>query len=78
MSEHFSDDFSDHPQDQPGPEGDGPAAVESTGHPDVDDVIGSLNDLDDRPVDEHVAVFETAHDRLRSALADAGNDPSGS
>jgi hypothetical protein len=30
--------------------------------------------LDGRPVSEHVAVFEAAHDRLRSALAHAGDD----
>jgi hypothetical protein len=29
-------------------------------------------------VSEHVAVFEAAHDTLRNALADAGNDSSGS
>ena len=52
-------------------------AVESTGHPEVDAVLASLADLDGRPVAEHVSVFEDAHDRLRSALADAGNDPSG-
>jgi hypothetical protein len=54
--------------------GDG---VGSTGHPEVDAVLASLADLDGRPVAEHVSVFEDAHDRLRSALADAGNDPSG-
>jgi hypothetical protein len=27
------------------------------------------------PVSEHVAVFEAAHDRLRGALADAGEPP---
>ena len=41
----------------------------------MDAVLASLDDLDGRPVAEHVAVFESAHDRLRSALADAGNDP---
>jgi hypothetical protein len=51
--------------------------VESTGHPEVDAVLASLADLDGRPVAEHVIVFEDAHDRLRTALADAGNDPSG-
>jgi hypothetical protein len=51
--------------------------VGSTGHPEVDAVLASLADLDGRPVAEHVSVFEDAHDRLRTALADAGNDPSG-
>ena len=64
MSEHHSDDFP-------------PASSETTGHADVDAVLASLADLEGRPVAEHVAVFEAAHDRLRSALADAGNDPSG-
>jgi hypothetical protein len=40
-------------------------------------VLASLADLDGRPVAEHVSVFEDAHDRLRGALADAGNDPAG-
>ncbi len=42
----------------------------ATGHPAVDDVLASLDGLDGRPVTEHVAVLETAHDRLRAALAD--------
>jgi hypothetical protein len=50
---------------------------QTTGHPDVDAVVASLEELDGRPVAEHVAVFESAHDRLRSALAEAGNDPAG-
>lgn len=50
---------------------------DGTGHPEVDRVLGSLDGLDERPVAEHVAVFEAAHDTLRNALADAGNDSSG-
>jgi hypothetical protein len=46
----------------------------STGHPAVDEVLRSLDDLDSRPVDEHVSAFERAHDRLRRALSDAGDD----
>ena len=42
-----------------------------TGHEAVDGVLGSLVTLDDLPVSEHVAVFERAHETLRSALADA-------
>ena len=34
----------------------------------VDAVLASLDGLADRPVAEHVAVFEQAHDRLRRAL----------
>lgn len=53
----------------------GPArAVEPTGHPAVDEVLRSLDELDGRPVDEHVAIFEQAHDRLRQALSGATDD----
>jgi hypothetical protein len=46
------------------------------GHPAVDEVLASLDGLDDRPVDEHVAVFESAHDRLRAVLSQGGDQPS--
>jgi hypothetical protein len=49
-----------------------------TGNHAVDEVLGSLEGLADRPVDEHVAVFERAHDRLRAALSDAGRDDAAS
>jgi hypothetical protein len=49
-------------------------AVEPTGHPAVDEVLRSLDQLDGRPVDEHVAVFEQAHERLRQALSGATDD----
>lgn len=45
-----------------------------TGHPAVDEVLRSLNALDDTPVDEHVAVFEQAHEELRRTLSGAGDD----
>jgi hypothetical protein len=48
---------------------------ESTGHPQVDAVLASLAGLDGAPVEEHVAVFEGAHDSLRGALAAAGDAP---
>ena len=54
----------------------GAEPVVRTGHPVVDDVVASLAGLEDRPVSEHVEVFESAHDRLRAALADAGDDSS--
>ena len=44
------------------------AAPTQTGNPDVDSVLASLDSLSDAPVADHVAVFETAHDRLRAAL----------
>lgn len=56
------------------PSDGGPAAPASTGHPAVDEVLRSLEDLDGRPVDEHVSAFEDAHERLRRALSDAGDE----
>jgi hypothetical protein len=37
-------------------------------------VLRSLEGLDGKPVDEHVAAFEQAHEVLRRALSDAGDD----
>jgi len=34
----------------------------------VSDVLASIQALDGQPVEEHVAVFEHAHERLRRAL----------
>jgi hypothetical protein len=67
--------------EQPGPEQpddqtDPTEPAESTGNPDVDGVVASLAQMDGMPVSEHVAVFEAAHEKLRGALADAGNDGS--
>ncbi|MGI8524438.1 MAG: hypothetical protein ACR2K3_14190 [Nocardioides sp.] len=39
-----------------------------TGVPDIDEVLESVEGLDDRPLDEHVGAFEEAHTRLRRAL----------
>jgi hypothetical protein len=69
VSEHFTDAQVDH--------ADVTHDVDGTGHDDVDRVMASLDGLEERPVSEHVAVFESAHDTLRNALADAGNDSSG-
>ena len=59
-----------HPAAEPAPAA---ADVASTGHPAVDEVLASLARLDDRPAADHVEVFESAHERLRAALADAGD-----
>lgn len=48
-----------------------PTLDEQTGHSDVDAVIASLAGLDARPVAEHVAVFEQAHESLRRTLSGA-------
>ena len=43
----------------------------TTGLASVDTVVESVEALDDRPVEEHVAVLDEAHERLRRALDDA-------
>jgi hypothetical protein len=34
----------------------------------VDEVIAAVEELEQRPIEEHVGVFETAHEQLRRAL----------
>lgn len=63
-----------------GVEGRLPAQAESddvrTGDARVDAVLESLEGLDERPLAEHTAVFEQAHERLREALdPDSGAGP---
>jgi hypothetical protein len=53
---------------------DGSAKAE---HPEVDAVLASLEALQDKPVDEHAAVFEAAHDRLRAVLSEGAEAPTG-
>lgn len=60
MTEHQQTDAQDH-------------AADLTGHPVVDEVLEAMQGLQDRPVEEHVAVFEAAHEKLRAALTDAGD-----
>lgn len=45
-----------------------PAGVPQTGDQALDAVLATVAGLDDRPLDEHAAVFETAQERLRHAL----------
>jgi len=61
-----------------GPDAWPPARPEPTGDPAVDAAVESLDSLDEAPVSEHIAVFESAHVRLRAALADAGDESAGS
>ncbi|HET8560295.1 MAG TPA: hypothetical protein VFL69_07230 [Marmoricola sp.] len=59
-----------HPEDSPDTPAETPAGTPAhTGHPAVDEVLRSMERLEDRPVDEHVAVFEQAHETLRRTLA---------
>jgi hypothetical protein len=46
-----------------------------TGVADVDEVITAVEELEERPIEEHVGVFETAHERLRRALDASDDDP---
>lgn len=41
-----------------------------TGEERVDSVVAAIEQLRGRPVEEHVAAFEQAHDELRRALDD--------
>jgi hypothetical protein len=47
----------------------------STGVLVVDDVLGTLEGLGDMPVEEHLPIFEAAHEELRGALD--GAEPEG-
>lgn len=49
----------------------GTLLASSTGHPQVDEVLRTLDNLADLPLDQHVAAFEAAHVGLRDALKDA-------
>lgn len=73
VQEPGADDVESAEVDEPTGEHVGAAPVaEVTGHPAVDAVLASLEGLEGQPVGDHVAVFENAHDTLRSALNDAG------
>ena len=61
-------DMIDEPQPQTDPVAPEPEEPARTGNAAVDEVLETLESLDDAPVDEHVAVFERAHEQLRAAL----------
>lgn len=59
----------------PTPSADPAATSEpSTGVPAVDEVLASLEHLPSLPVDEHLPIFERAHEQLRRALDSAPAD----
>lgn len=68
QTDEAADEYVDVPVEEV-PEEHAPVA---TGHPAVDEVLRSLGSLEQAPVDEHVAVFEQAHDQLRRTLSGAG------
>jgi hypothetical protein len=51
---------------------EGAPRPEPTGVGRVDAVLTAVAALEDRPLDEHVGVFEAAHDELRRTLDDPG------
>jgi hypothetical protein len=54
------------------------AQLSPTGDARVDDAVARLNRLKGRPADEHVAVLEEVHGRLRDILGELDEDPAGS
>ena len=55
---------------------DEPEAEVTTGVQVVDDVLGTLEGLGDLPVEEHLPIFEAAHEQLRGALdGEDGSEP---
>lgn len=62
-----------HDDEAPGDPGD-PGAGVRTGEERVDSVVVAIEQLRERPVEEHVAAFEQAHDELRRALDDVPPD----
>jgi hypothetical protein len=62
------------PSVEPAPEPRAPIDYEPTGVESVDRVLADVSTIADRPVGEHVEVFERAHEQLRRAL-DAQPEP---
>ena len=51
------------------------APAARTGEPRVDAALGRLDELADRPVSEHPAVFEHVHARLSEVLGELDSGP---
>jgi hypothetical protein len=49
-------------------------SLPSTGDERVDDAVAGLSRLPGRPADEHVAVLEVVHGRLRDILGELNDD----
>jgi hypothetical protein len=54
---------------------DAPGAPPATGDARVDQAVGGLSRLSGRPVEEHVAVLEEVHGRLRDILEELAENP---
>ena len=57
--------------EDPDPSEDSYAEPEDAGHPLVEETMGRLDELRDRPVSEHAEVYADLHERLQSALVEA-------
>jgi len=68
MTESAPDEPSGDEEPEPGP----PERVR-TGVDSVDEVIRAVEELEERPIEEHVGVFESAQVQLRRALDDPGD-----
>jgi hypothetical protein len=49
-------------------------AEDESGHPLVEEVMGRLDDLREKPVGEHAEVYADLHERLQTALVEADSD----
>jgi hypothetical protein len=54
------------------PDGVPPQPAQSTGDPRVDEAVAGLDRLRELPLDEHPAVLESVHDKLREILGELG------
>jgi hypothetical protein len=63
------------PHDQADDAGLAPAGPPPTGDERVDSALAGLNSLPGRPPEEHVAVLEEVHGRLRDILGELGETP---
>lgn len=58
------------PEPSTDPGADGALPVSGTGDPRVDDALIRLQEVEQTPVDEHVAIYDDVHRRLQDALVD--------
>ena len=61
------------PDEQAGDPEPAPPERVRTGSDRVDEVLRAVEELEDRPIEEHVGVFESAQVQLRRALDDPGD-----
>ncbi|HCB02947.1 MAG TPA: hypothetical protein DEQ43_01575 [Nocardioides bacterium] len=72
--QHDAPQPDEQPDEQDGePEPQTPERVR-TGSDRIDEVIRAVEELEERPIEEHVGVFESAQVQLRRALDQPGDD----